>query len=148
MRTRSRFLLLTLALSMLVAMTAAMGTRVGAQDQPPETVRADNNATLGIILVNHDGYTLYMRTDDMPGTSICNGPCADVWPPLQPPSDGNLSLNAGVNGSLDVFTRDDGTQQVEYDGMPLYTFANDMNPGDTNGQGIDNVWFAAVPESQ
>ena len=48
----------------------------------------------------------------------------------------------GVNGNLlDVLVRTDGTRQVMYNGMPLYYFAADANPGDTKGQGVGKVWF-------
>jgi predicted lipoprotein with Yx(FWY)xxD motif len=29
--------------------------------------------------------------------------------------------------------------------MPLYFFAEDTAPGDTNGQGRGDVWFVAAP---
>src|SRR5262249_26007944 len=36
---------------------------------------------------------------------------------------------------LAVHTQTDGARQVSYNGHLLYTFINDMSPGDTNGQG-------------
>jgi predicted lipoprotein with Yx(FWY)xxD motif len=44
--------------------------------------------------------------------------------------------------------RADGISQLTYDGHPLYTFVNDKNSGDTNGEGIDafgGSWFAVSP---
>jgi hypothetical protein len=44
--------------------------------------------------------------------------------------------------------RSDGTQQVTYNGHPLYVFVKDQKPGDTNGQGVTAfgaAWFALSP---
>ena len=40
-----------------------------------------------------------------------------------------------------TFARDDGTMQVSVNGLPLYTFGGDTAPGDTNGQGVGDVWY-------
>ena len=52
---------------------------------------------------------------------------------------------AGANGTLATITRDDGTMQVTYNGMPLYGFAADKAPGDTKGDGVGGVWSVAKP---
>ena len=44
-----------------------------------------------------------------------------------------------------MISRDDGREQVTYNGLPLYYFANDKAPGDTKGQGVGGVWFVAAP---
>ena len=38
-----------------------------------------------------------------------------------------------MTGKLGTITRDDGTLQVTYNGLPLYFFKNDKAPGDANG---------------
>jgi predicted lipoprotein with Yx(FWY)xxD motif len=108
------------------------------------TVLVAQNLQLGPILTDAKGMTLYTRKSDMPGMSSCTGGCATTWPPLRPPS-GSLTAPAGVTGKLDVITRDDGSKQVTYNGMPLYTYSRDLAPGDTMGQGIGGVWFVATP---
>jgi predicted lipoprotein with Yx(FWY)xxD motif len=57
-----------------------------------------------------------------------------------------LEAGDGVGGALTTFERPDGTLQVAYDGAPLYYFGNDTGPGDTNGQGLGDVWFVAEPK--
>jgi len=42
-------------------------------------------------------------------------------------------------GSLSTVKRADGTVQVTYKGMPLYTFAQDHAPGEANGEGLKDV---------
>ncbi len=43
---------------------------------------------------------------------------------------------------LGTTTRKDGSIQVTYNSMPLYYFSKDEAPGDTNGEGVANVWYA------
>jgi predicted lipoprotein with Yx(FWY)xxD motif len=42
--------------------------------------------------------------------------------------------------------RADGSTQLQIAGHPLYRFAGDTKAGDTNGQGILNLWHAAGPD--
>ncbi len=108
------------------------------------TILVTQNAQLGAILTDSQGRTLYVFKRDMPGMSSCTGGCATTWPPFQPPS-GSLVAPSGVSGTLGVITREDGSKQVTYNDLPLYHYAQDMAPGDTKGQGIGDVWFAATP---
>jgi predicted lipoprotein with Yx(FWY)xxD motif/plastocyanin len=106
------------------------------------TVNLASKAGIGNYLVNGSGFTLYRFLKDTPGngTSVCNGTCAKFWPPFYT---SNLVLPAGLDKSdFGVITRADGTKQVTYYGSPLYYYASDKKPGDTNGQGIGGVWFA------
>jgi predicted lipoprotein with Yx(FWY)xxD motif len=50
-----------------------------------------------------------------------------------------------ITGQLGVTARADGSQQVTYNGAPLYYFLKDKNPGDTTGQGVGSVWFVVPP---
>ena len=110
------------------------------------TVMVATNPTLGNILVNAQGMTLYVFGADTPGTSNCTGACLPNWPALTVAS-GNPVAGPGVTGTLGTITRSDGTKQVTRDGMPLYTFAFDKQPGDTNGQNLNEfggIWTAAA----
>ena len=53
-----------------------------------------------------------------------------------------------MTGDLAIIERDDGTSQVTYDGMPLYFYAEDAEPGDATGEGVGGVWFIASPDGQ
>lgn len=104
------------------------------------------NSKLGNILVDAKGMTLYVFGADTVGVSNCTGACLPNWPPLTASADGPVA-GPGVTGSLGVVTRPDGIRQVTRDGMPLYTFAFDRQPGDTNGQGLNEfggIWTAAA----
>ena len=67
--------------------------------------------------------------------SACSGTCAVAWPPLL--ADGKPTAGSGVNTSLvGTARRSDGTEQVTYNGHPLYLFVEDTKPGQTTGQGV------------
>jgi predicted lipoprotein with Yx(FWY)xxD motif len=106
------------------------------------------NPTLGNILTDSDGRTLYRYARDTVNvSSACYGQCATNWPPLLI-ADGNPVAGEGVNGNLlGVLTRTDGTRQVMYNGMPLYYYAQDTNASDTNGQLRGNNWFIVHPNT-
>lgn len=49
---------------------------------------------------------------------------------------------------MTLIERTDGTTQVAYNGIPLYYWQADVNPGDTTGQGVGDVWFVVAPGEQ
>lgn len=99
----------------------------------------------GPILSDADGNVLYLFTPDEGGESTCYDACADSWPPLL----GSPSPGDGVDESLLGTTeRSDGSIQVTYAGWPLYYFAADAAAGDTNGQGLNSVWFVVSPDGE
>ena len=110
------------------------------------SIGISNNPKLGAILVNGQGMTLYTFKKDTAGASNCNGACASLWPPLTVANGVTPTAAPGVTGKLGVITRPDGSQQVTYNGMPLYTFTGDKKAGDATGQGYLNVWYV-VPAS-
>lgn len=93
---------------------------------------------LGPILVNPDGFTMYIFTPDTEGVSTCYDDCAATWPPVP----GDTPISSDLDSSMfGTAPRDDGSEQLTVNGMPLYLFAPDTSPGDTNGQGANDVWF-------
>jgi predicted lipoprotein with Yx(FWY)xxD motif len=96
--------------------------------------------SLGTVLVNSEGRTLYHFAKDTATTSACTGQCATTWPPITVPSGQQPQAGSGVTGSLTVINRPDGTQQAVFDGQPLYMYSGDTKAGDTNGEGIGGVW--------
>jgi CxxC motif-containing protein (DUF1111 family)/predicted lipoprotein with Yx(FWY)xxD motif len=86
------------------------------------------------------GYALYVfDSDTVNGTSSnCNGGCANAWPPLLVTDD----MPSGVLG-LGSITRDDNTDQVTYQGRPLYFYVNDTAVGQFNGDNAPG-WHSVV----
>lgn len=101
------------------------------------------SSKLGKILVDAKGRTLYLFEADKGTMSACGGACATVWPPLT--TTGTPKAGTGVSASkLGTAKRDDGSTGVTYNGHPLYTYAGDSAPGQTNGEGIDGFgaeWY-------
>ena len=106
----------------------------------------DGSGGVGAARVDKNGFTLYTfendRNDasgDGAGDSDCNGGCAETWPPLF------AEGGATAGGPFTVIDRDDGTRQWALNGLPIYFYAPDQNPGDTLGEGAGNVWFVSRP---
>ncbi|MFZ5870166.1 MAG: hypothetical protein ACOYXW_06530 [Actinomycetota bacterium] len=104
------------------------------------TVDVAEVSDLGEVLVDGEGRTLYMFDPDAQGESTCYDQCEQNWPPLV--SDGTASVGEGADDSkVGSVERRDGSQQVTYNGWPLYYFAADQAPGDSQGQGVNDVWW-------
>ena len=138
------------------APTAAPASQAPASVAPPSEKASSaagevydvKVATAGALtfLTGEDGKTLYIfKKDTTPGKSACNGDCATNWPPFVLDAGDSFKAGDGVTGTLATIKRDDGTDQVTYNGAPLYYFAADTAAGQTNGQNVGTVWFVANP---
>jgi predicted lipoprotein with Yx(FWY)xxD motif len=88
----------------------------------------------GKFLVDGQGRALYLFEADKSTTSTCTGACAAAWPPVT--ASAMPMAGSGVSQSLLGTTkRADGTEQVTYNGHPLYYFAADTGAGMVKGQG-------------
>ena len=111
----------------------------------PAASGADVNlgtAGSGPILTGANGLTLYSHTGDSATVSTCTAGCATAWPPLTVTGGGQPTAANGVTGTLGTLTRDDGSIQVTYNGMPLYFWMNDTKPGDVTGDGVNGFSIA------
>lgn len=103
------------------------------------TVMVASNS-LGDVLVDGAGLTLYMFDPDAQGASTCYDECAANWPPLLQ-DDEPVAGDGADQSLLGSVERDDGGMQVTYAGWPLYYFMQDAAAGDVNGQGVNDVWW-------
>jgi predicted lipoprotein with Yx(FWY)xxD motif len=149
----------TLALSMLISACGSGAIERGSgatAPNPPDPVpssrtsplvRSAVNQRLGAeVLVDSEGLTLYHLAGEQPRRLICtSAACLQSWHPLAAAPGGRLH---GRVRSLGTVRRPDGTEQVTYRGMPLYTSANDSAPGQINGQGIRDLgrWMAVTDD--
>ena len=99
---------------------------------------------LGTILVDPDGFTLYIFTPDTPGTSTCYEGCVTSWPVVEAgPTAGN-----GVDAEFGTTTRDDGVEQLTINDRPVYLYIGDTEPGAIQGHEVGGVWFVIGPDGE
>jgi predicted lipoprotein with Yx(FWY)xxD motif len=127
-------LMLPLALAACGTATAGYGGSAAPSSQSGQATISVRGSSLGQILVDAGGKSLYLFEADSGTQSTCSGACAQAWPPLTtngaPKAAGTASPSL-----LGTTTRSDGTTQVTYSGHPLYYFTGDAKAGDTNGEG-------------
>jgi predicted lipoprotein with Yx(FWY)xxD motif len=106
-------------------------------------------SSLGQIIVDGEGKTLYMFDPDSEGTPTCYDDCAAAWPPLLADDAAAVTAGTGLDASkITVVDRTDGGSQVKYGDWPLYYFANDAAAGDVNGQGLNDVWWVVGADGE
>ena len=146
----TRLLALGIALgaigSAAVLVAAAHGGIDVAQAAPVVALR---KTTLGTILVDARGRTLYLFEKDRGGMSACDaapacstGRRSRAEPRLAQGAVCSSPCSAS-SGSATAF------RQVTYAGHPLYTFVGDKSAGQTTGEGLTNFgadWYATRGE--
>jgi predicted lipoprotein with Yx(FWY)xxD motif len=104
------------------------------------------DSSLGKIVVDANGMTLYAFLKDTGGTSTCSAACANAWPPAT--ATGTPTSGTGITAALTAVARPDGTMQLKLGDWPLYRFAGDSAKGETNGQGSSSVWYVVGADGQ
>lgn len=120
----------------VAAVAGAHGTAAAARAGATVQVRS---SALGKILVDSAGATLYEFTRDGRNQDSCvrQSGCEQIWPPLT--VRGRPSAGSGVKGSLlGTINLPGGAKQVTYAGRPLYLYAPDEKPGDTDYVGASS----------
>ena len=106
-------------------------------------------SSVGNILVNQGGRSLYVFAPEKGGKVVCTGSCATTWPPLtssgQEPSISSTLVHAALVGKV---ADPSGGQIITYAGWPLHTYSGDTAAGQLNGQGISGQWYAISPSGQ
>jgi predicted lipoprotein with Yx(FWY)xxD motif len=121
-----------------IAGSSTAAATTAASSATTSSLQFMTNATLGKILTDGNGITLYQFATDKRDTSACTGQCATSWPPLT--ASAAPAAPAGDSGTIGLITRPDGTKQVTYNGLPLYRYSKDAKQGDTTGQGVGGLW--------
>ena len=103
--------------------------------------------SLGTVVVDGSGRTLYLFAKDTGPKSTCSGSCAAAWPPFTAAAKPATSGGVPASG-LTLVKRTDGKRQVAIDGHPLYRFEGDTSAGQLNGQAVDAFgakWYVVTP---
>jgi predicted lipoprotein with Yx(FWY)xxD motif len=141
--------LLAAACGSAAGSTTAGSTPAGtpASGSTTATVIESHAGSAGSFLTDGSGRAVYLWAADSMNKSTCSGACAGAWPPVT--TTGKVTAVDGAKAAdLGTVTRSDGTKQVTYSGHPLYYFAGDSGPGQTNGQGSDSFgakWWLIAP---
>jgi len=112
-------------------------------DDTPKFSVSLGQTTLGSVLTDENGKTLYFFASDITGQPQCSGNCLTNWPVFYKENP-TLGTNL-VASDFATITRADGTKQTTYKGWPLYYYAGDTKAGDVAGEKVNNVWFVAKP---
>jgi predicted lipoprotein with Yx(FWY)xxD motif len=89
---------------------------------------------IGPALVDGAGKTLYFSDQEATGAIKCVGDCLGFWFPVP----GDAASTAAVPGLAVIHRPDNGTDQLTYQGKPLYTFKLDTGPAQHNGHNLDD----------
>ena len=127
----TKFYVIAAAFSVL-----ALGPVSAVAEVPVRTAES----SMGPVLTDSKGMTLYIFDKDSDGKSACYGKCATNWPPLLAEDDAKAEDDFGLA------QRSDGQMQWTYYGKPLYLWIKDTKPGDTAGDGVNDVWHVAKPQ--
>lgn len=120
----------------VAAALAVLFTASAASAQALKTADTDK----GKVFVDAKGMVLYTFDKDAGGKSMCNGPCAENWPPLF------AADSDKPTADMTIVVRDDGKKMWAYKGKPLYTFKKDTAAGQTSGDGfLNGAWHVAKP---
>jgi predicted lipoprotein with Yx(FWY)xxD motif len=100
--------------------------------------------SLGKVLVDQQGMTVYLLTADGRNQSTCSASCLSAWPAVAP-AHSKLGIPVGSTKTPD------GTATATVAGQPVYTFTADHGPGDVAGEGLKafgGTWYAVSPSGQ
>jgi predicted lipoprotein with Yx(FWY)xxD motif len=135
-----------------VLLAAACGSAAASQPSGSASGPATGTVIMthpgsGGTFLTSGGRSVYLWAADGMNKSNCSGACAGAWPPVM--AHGKLTASNGAQPSdLGTIARPGGGKQVTYDGHPLYFFAGDSGPGQTNGQASDSFgakWWLVAP---
>ncbi|CAD5254933.1 MULTISPECIES: hypothetical protein [unclassified Imperialibacter] len=140
---------LLLALLVLATITACSDDSGEPTPEATPMIQLSTDTSLGQILTDTDGVTLYVFAKDVSGSSACLNGCLDKWPIYYAKEP---QIGTGLEAAdFAVITHSNGSKQTTYKGWPLYYFspAGDgvlETAGATAGDGAGGVFFAAKPD--
>ena len=97
------------------------------------------DTSLGRVLVDASGRTVYLLTADGRNRSTCSASCLQLWPAVTPGGGHGVSAQVGATATPG------GPMTATVAGHPVYTFSQDHGPGDVNGEGLQEfggTWYA------
>ena len=136
--------------------SAASATQAAAKSATSLVIGSYKTPEDGTLITGANNRTLYMFKADEKSTSAheksstCYGPCAAVWPPVL--ASGTPAVAGEAKASLiGLTTRNDGTEQVTYNGLPLYYYTADTKAGQSVGNHLKDgfgLWIGMLPSGK
>lgn len=126
----------------------AAGGEFGTAADEGVELAVEESPEYGEYIADDEGRAVYIYQADSQGQSNCTGQCAEMWPPVTA-EEGEASVAdpALEENMLGTIEREDGTQQVTYNGRPLYYYQQD-NADAANGQGLNGEWFLITAQGE
>ena len=132
---------------------AACGSSNGDATAATASSTSDTVSTQTIsgteVLVDSSGAALYSPDQESNGKILCTNECESIWMPLV--ASGQPTASSDLGDKVATVKRPDGSQQVTFDGAPLYTFTQE-GPGQVTGDGLadsfgsqDFTWHVMTP---
>jgi predicted lipoprotein with Yx(FWY)xxD motif len=130
------------------ALLALAGCGGSTQAQSPSAAHGSSGkltvakTSLGKVLVDPNGMTVYELTSDSSGHVSCTGQCLQYWPPVDPAA---APAKGAVTAKLASTANPGGGRILTVAGHPVYTFVKDKAPGDVTGEGVKSfggTWYA------
>jgi predicted lipoprotein with Yx(FWY)xxD motif len=145
------------ALLALLAAGCGSSTSSDATGEAPSTTPVPSReslsvavTSLGRVVVDSGGFTVYMLTADSSGRSTCSSVCLSSWPPVAGPSSG-ASSSPDITAKVGEAATTTGNTMLTVGGWPVYRYVQDTAPGDVTGEGITSfggTWYAIGPNGQ
>jgi predicted lipoprotein with Yx(FWY)xxD motif len=134
----------SIILCTLVIGAAALGVVAcgGSDDDAGASAAGSSSGIVSVATVNGTdvladsaGRTLYRAPVEKGGKILCVDACTSFWDPTLASSADAEKAAAELNAKFGVVKRPDGKQQLTFDGLPLYTFAEE-DAGKLEGDGF------------
>lgn len=132
--------------TLLVVAVSASSAESGLPRTAARSSVGVRQTPLGKILVDSRGRTLYLFKGDRPNVSTLSRAGLIVWPAFT--STGTPRAVGGAKAASVATIIARGRRQVTYNHHPLYYYAGDQGPGETNGQGLNQfgaLWYVVGP---
>ncbi|HVQ17429.1 MAG TPA: hypothetical protein VMT27_00175 [Actinomycetes bacterium] len=138
-------------LIVLLAGCTSSSSDAAAKSTPVPGTAADSigvgTTSLGSVMVDAQGRTLYMLTSDSRNQSNCSAACLTYWPPVPAPASGQPS-SPQISAKVGETNTTTGLKMLTVGGWPVYTYVSDQAAGDVTGEGIatfGGTWYAISP---
>ncbi len=145
---RTRLSVTAVVVIAVAAIAVIVSTTGGSAKKTRPAVAATSaisvgQTSVGKALADANGRTLYLFAGDKSNVSTLSAAGRAFWPPFR--SNARPAATGGaLAGEIGTVMGGSGSNQVTYNGHPLYYFVGDQHSGQTAGQGLNQFgarWY-------